>query len=91
MIDVTPRAHMALQTEESRNASINARLNAMRGGGNGHQLEGEETLFRELNLQMLLYVILQTQLREMIMLTQFLDSIWMKMELIPIIGLPVML
>ena len=35
MIDVTPRAHMALQTEESRNASINARLNAMRGGGNG--------------------------------------------------------
>jgi hypothetical protein len=26
---------MALQTEESRNASINARLNAMRGGGNG--------------------------------------------------------
>ena len=35
MIDVTPRAHMALQTEESRHASINARLNAMRGGGNG--------------------------------------------------------
>ena len=35
MIDVTPRAHMALQTEESRNTSIHVRLNAMRGGGNG--------------------------------------------------------
>ena len=35
MIDVTPRAHMALLTEESRHASINAQLNAMRGGGNG--------------------------------------------------------
>jgi hypothetical protein len=58
---------MALQTEESRNASINARLNAMRGGGNGASISiRRETLFRELSLQMLLQVILQTQLLEII-------------------------
>ena len=33
-MDTIPRAHMALQTAESREASRVVRLNAMRGGGN---------------------------------------------------------